>query len=52
MKSLNKLMNLLTAAHIWARLTVHNTWGIINVFNIVWVKPMKGGLLKADHPMV
>lgn len=52
MKSLNKLIDLLTAAYIWARLTVHNTWGIINVFNIVWMKPMKGGLLKADHPMV
>lgn len=39
------------ALFVWARLTVHNTWGIINVFNIVWVRPMKGGLLSADHPM-
>ncbi|MDD4973073.1 MAG: hypothetical protein PHY93_01915 [Bacteriovorax sp.] len=52
MKLLNKLMDLLTTAYIWTRLTVHNTWGIINVFNIVWIRPMTGGLLKADHPMV
>jgi hypothetical protein len=52
MKSLNKLIDLLTASYIWTRLTVHNTWGIINVFNIVWIRPMSGGLLKADHPMV
>lgn len=37
---------------IWSRLTLHNTWGIINVFNIVWIRPMKGGLLDENHPMV
>ena len=52
MKTLDQLMNLLKAAYVWTRLTFHNTWGIINVFNIVWVRPMPGGLLKADHPMV
>lgn len=52
MGSLIKMLELLKTASIWTRLTVHNTWGIINVFNIVWLRPMSGGLLKADHPMV
>lgn len=52
MGSLIKLVELLKTASIWTRLTVHNTWGIINVFNIVWLRPMSGGLLNADHPMV
>ena len=52
MSSLKKIIGLLNAANIWTRLTVHNTWGILNVFNIVWVRPMPGGLLKQDHPMV
>ncbi len=52
MKTVVKIIHLFNVAVIWTRLTVHNTWGIINVFNIVWVKPMKGGLLRADHPMV
>ena len=52
MKTLKKCMDYLNAGWIWARLTVHNTWGIINVFNIVWVRPMAGGLLDESHPMV
>ncbi|QDK40896.1 hypothetical protein DOM21_05370 [Bacteriovorax stolpii] len=52
MKSLLTLIDLVKTGIIWTRLTVHNTWGILNVFNIVWVKPMKGGLLTEDHPMV
>jgi len=47
-----KIIGLLSAANIWTRLTVHNTWGILNVFNIVWVRPMSGGLLSHDYPMV
>lgn len=42
----------LKAIVIWTKLTFHNSWGIINVFNIVWLRPMKGGLLSEDHPMV
>ncbi|MEA9358425.1 hypothetical protein SHI21_19470 [Bacteriovorax sp. PP10] len=52
MQTLLKLMNLIKTCFIWMRLTVHNTWGILNVFNIVWLRPMKGGLLEKDHPMV
>lgn len=51
MKTINDIARLIKAAAIWTKLTVHNTWGIINVFNIVWIRPMKGGLLSADHPM-
>lgn len=52
MKSLQKLVDLFKATCVWTCLSVHNTWGIINVFIIVWVRPMAGGLLKQDHPMV
>lgn len=52
MKTLVKLIDLLKTCIIWTRLTIHNTWGIINVFNIVWLRPMQGGLLDNDHPMV
>ncbi|MFA6237415.1 MAG: hypothetical protein WC635_08830 [Bacteriovorax sp.] len=52
MKLFIKLVDLIKTAVIWTRLTIHNTWGIINVFNIVWVRPMAGGLLKESHPMV
>jgi hypothetical protein len=52
MKTLLKLADLIKTAYVWTHLTAHNTWGIINVFNIVWIRPMKGGLLDAGHPMV
>lgn len=51
MKLIKKIIHLFNVAVIWTRLTIHNTWGIINVFNIVWVNPMKGGLLDENHPM-
>jgi len=35
---------------IWTLLTIHNIWGIINVFIITWLKPMKGGLVDENHP--
>jgi len=34
----------------WILLTLHNTWGIFNVFFIVWVRPMKGGMATLHHP--
>lgn len=51
MKFLNEMIKMLKIAWTWTCLTVHNTWGIINVFYIVWINPMKGGLLSDDHPM-
>lgn len=52
MNFLSNMIRYLRVFGVWSRLTVHNTWGIINVFNIVWVRPMKGGLLDENHPMV
>ena len=34
----------------WLQLTLHNTWGILNVLDIIWLRPMPGGLLDAAHP--
>lgn len=34
----------------WLQLTLHNTWGILNVLDIIWLRPMPGGLLDATHP--
>src|SRR5215204_707180 len=34
----------------WLQLTVHNTWGILNVLDIIWLRPMAGGLITEDHP--
>jgi hypothetical protein len=46
-----RIFELAKALWIWTHLTVHNTWGIFNVFFIVWVRPMKGGVISVDHPM-
>lgn len=42
---------LFQAVYTWTLLTFHNTWGILNVFFITWVRPMKGGAIAADHPL-
>lgn len=34
----------------WTHLTVHNTWGILNVLDIIWLRPMRGGLITETHP--
>jgi len=34
----------------WLQLTAHNTWGILNVLDIIWLRPMPGGLIDEDHP--
>jgi hypothetical protein len=34
----------------WLQLTLHNTWGILNVLDIIWLRPMPGGLIDEDHP--
>lgn len=34
----------------WLQLTAHNTWGILNVLDIIWLRPMSGGLIAEDHP--
>ena len=37
-------------ARNWTQLTVHNTWGILNVLDIIWLRPMRGGLIDEEHP--
>lgn len=34
----------------WTQLTIHNTWGILNVLDIIWLRPMPGGLIDETHP--
>jgi hypothetical protein len=34
----------------WLQLTAHNSWGILNVLDIIWLRPMPGGLIDAAHP--
>jgi hypothetical protein len=34
----------------WLQLTAHNSWGILNVLDIIWLRPMPGGLIDDAHP--
>lgn len=34
----------------WAGHYISNTWGILNVFDMAWLRPVPGGLIPADHP--
>jgi hypothetical protein len=34
----------------WTALTLHNSWGILNVLDIIWLRPMRGGLIDEQHP--
>jgi hypothetical protein len=34
----------------WIALTLHNSWGILNVLDIIWLRPMRGGLIDEQHP--
>jgi hypothetical protein len=47
---LRLFLHYLRAIPTWFILTFHNTWGILNVFFIVWVRPMRGGIIGLDHP--
>ncbi|HKQ39077.1 MAG TPA: hypothetical protein VJ063_13450 [Verrucomicrobiae bacterium] len=37
-------------ARNWTQLTVHNSWGILNVLDIIWLRPMHGGLIDERNP--
>ena len=50
MKFFKQLAYYLKILPIWIKLTAHNTWGIFNVFFIVWCRPMKGGVVDGSHP--
>ena len=34
----------------WSQLSLHNSWGILNVLDIIWLRPMPGGLIDEQHP--
>src|SRR6185436_13933844 len=34
----------------WLQLTAHNSWGILSVLDIIWLRPMPGGLIDEAHP--
>ncbi len=34
----------------WTALTLHNSWGILNVLDLIWLRPMRGGLIDEHHP--
>jgi hypothetical protein len=40
----------LRVPRIWLQLTAHNTWGILNVLDIIWLRPMPGGMIDEQHP--
>ena len=48
MKTFNKFINLLKTAYIWTSLTIHNAWGIINVFLRVIARGEKGNMFFVD----
>src|SRR5262245_42582330 len=34
----------------WLQLTCHNSWGILNVLDLIWLRPVPGGLIDENHP--
>src|SRR3954447_20882057 len=45
-----RLAYYLSVPKTWLQLTVHNTWGILNVLDIIWLRPMPGGIIDENHP--
>lgn len=37
---------------VWLRLTIHNSHGILRVWDIIHFRPLRAGLLPLDHPWV
>jgi hypothetical protein len=50
MKIWNHLVYYLSIPRIWLQLTAHNTWGILNVLDLIWLRPVPGGLIDESHP--
>lgn len=40
----------LTVPVTWARMTAHNSWGLLNVFDLIWLRPVQGGVVPDTHP--
>lgn len=50
MKFLRLLLYYLRVPVTWTALTIHNSWGILNVLDLIWLRPMRGGLIDPQHP--
>ena len=42
----------LLAPFNWIGHNLHNTYGILQVFDLTWLRPIGGGAIKEDHPFV
>jgi hypothetical protein len=49
-RTLRELRYYCLVAKNWTQLSVHNSWGILNVLDIIWLRPMPGGLIDETHP--
>ena len=50
MTTTRRFLYYLSVPRIWLQLTLHNTWGILNVLDIIWLRPMPGGMIDESHP--
>jgi len=50
MKIWRHLCYYLAVPRIWLQLTLHNTWGILSVLDLIWLRPVPGGLIHENHP--
>ncbi len=50
MKALRLILYYLRVPITWTALTLHNSWGILNVLDLIWLRPMPGGLIDESHP--
>ncbi|WP_417335735.1 hypothetical protein [Halobacteriovorax marinus] len=46
------LIYCLMAVPNWIGHNLHNTYGILKVFYIMWLRPLRGGLITNEHPYV
>src|SRR2546421_12360634 len=49
-KKWRRFLYYLMVPKTWLQLTLHNTWGIVNVLDIIWLRPMPGGIIDETHP--
>jgi hypothetical protein len=50
MKALRLILYYVRVPITWTALTLHNSWGILNVLDLIWLRPMPGGLIDEQHP--
>src|SRR2546421_4293252 len=49
-KKWRRFLYYLMVPKTWLQLTLHNSWGILNVLDIIWLRPMAGGIIDENHP--